>query len=297
MSETLSSSDPATDQQQQQQYYCYQCERSFVHRPRNAEGNENRLECPQCKGEFIEEVPNRTNEDFLVNSVQAHIDSGMHLSNVVRLMTDFISNPGPMPGNGSFQIQMVGRPEGSDLQNLLTHFLNVYEGNGSPPARQADLNKLQTEKVTQEIVDQKTQCSICMDDLKIDSTVKKLPCGHYFHEDCIMPWLRLHDTCPVCRESLAEDSPPPQQQPGNDLLLNFNNFAENLLFPFSPSQTNENNPNSTSSPINAFFPDSARSAPATTNLGSRPNNSTQSQPSNNDTTESRNRIEDFDDLD
>ena len=45
-------------------------------------------------------------------------------------------------------------------------------------------------------VEIKLQCSVCMEDYKVDETVHKLPCDHLFHENCIVPWLELHDTCP-----------------------------------------------------------------------------------------------------
>lgn len=47
-----------------------------------------------------------------------------------------------------------------------------------------------------------TCCSICLADYKGSDMLRMLPdCGHVFHVKCIDPWLRLHPTCPVCRNS------------------------------------------------------------------------------------------------
>lgn len=50
------------------------------------------------------------------------------------------------------------------------------------------------------------QCPICLKELVKDETVK-LPCDHKFHSVCILPWLKMVNTCPVCRLELPTDDP------------------------------------------------------------------------------------------
>ncbi|XP_041013676.1 RING-H2 finger protein ATL70-like [Juglans microcarpa x Juglans regia] len=54
-----------------------------------------------------------------------------------------------------------------------------------------------------------SSCSICLADYKDTDVLRLLPhCGHLFHLKCVDSWLRLHATCPVCRNSpLAEAFP------------------------------------------------------------------------------------------
>ena len=46
-------------------------------------------------------------------------------------------------------------------------------------------------------------CAICQEEFKVGDIMVPLPCNdihpHIFHKDCISPWVRSHDTCPVCR--------------------------------------------------------------------------------------------------
>lgn len=46
------------------------------------------------------------------------------------------------------------------------------------------------------------QCFVCFEEFNKDEKVKRLPCGHHYHCDCILPWLQQHGTCPVCRKTL-----------------------------------------------------------------------------------------------
>ena len=33
-----------------------------------------------------------------------------------------------------------------------------------------------------------------------------LPCGHMFHDNCVTKWLKIHNTCPLCRFELPTDN-------------------------------------------------------------------------------------------
>ncbi|XP_034664487.1 E3 ubiquitin-protein ligase Iruka [Drosophila subobscura] len=123
---------------------------------------------------------------------------------------EFVTGPGGgVPGNS--HMFFMGNPgdyawgrEG--LDTIVTQMLNQMETSGPPPLSSNRINEIPNVQITSEEVEKKMQCSICWDDFKMDETVRKLPCSHLYHENCIVPWLNLHSTCPICRKSLANDA-------------------------------------------------------------------------------------------
>ena len=83
------------------------------------------------------------------------------------------------------------------LQHLAENDPNRY---GPPPAQKEAVEALPTVTVKENL-----QCSVCLDDFEIGAEAKEMPCKHKFHSGCIMPWLELHCSCPVCRFQLPAD--------------------------------------------------------------------------------------------
>ena len=48
------------------------------------------------------------------------------------------------------------------------------------------------------------RCAICLEDFEPREQVMLTPCDHMFHEECILPWVKSHGQCPVCRFVLSE---------------------------------------------------------------------------------------------
>ncbi|TVU01126.1 hypothetical protein EJB05_53425, partial [Eragrostis curvula] len=44
------------------------------------------------------------------------------------------------------------------------------------------------------------QCCVCISTCRDGEEMRRLPCGHAFHRDCVDRWLaRCRRTCPLCR--------------------------------------------------------------------------------------------------
>ncbi|KAK4774720.1 hypothetical protein SAY86_009655 [Trapa natans] len=89
------------------------------------------------------------------------------------------------------------------IQQLAENDPNRY---GTPPASKSAVEALPMVRITDEILSSEmNQCAVCQDEFEKDTEVKQMPCKHIYHSDCLLPWLELHSSCPVCRHELPTD--------------------------------------------------------------------------------------------
>ncbi|KAG8005253.1 hypothetical protein GBF38_011230 [Nibea albiflora] len=131
------------------------------------------------------------------------------------------SRPEQRPAvEGSNMLQLYANPGDyawgqGGLDAVITELLGQLENSGPPPAQKEMISTLPTVCIAQEQTDCRLECPVCREEYSLGESVRKLPCLHYFHSECIVPWLELHDTCPVCRKSLdgVDNSLLPTSEP------------------------------------------------------------------------------------
>ncbi|KAI8071732.1 hypothetical protein BC940DRAFT_293573 [Gongronella butleri] len=75
----------------------------------------------------------------------------------------------------------------------------------SPPAQPTPVppQELQNPQ-NQQNQQQEEACVICLDDFVHGEVVRKLPCGHEYHCECIDPWLTIKSaSCPLCKHDCS----------------------------------------------------------------------------------------------
>lgn len=91
------------------------------------------------------------------------------------------------------------------IQQLAENDPNRY---GTPPASKSAIQALPVIKITNDLMDSdSSQCAVCKDSFELGEEAKQMPCKHIYHSDCILPWLEMHNSCPVCRYELPTDDP------------------------------------------------------------------------------------------
>ncbi|KAK4130787.1 hypothetical protein BT67DRAFT_452237 [Trichocladium antarcticum] len=194
-----------------------------------------------------------------------------------------------MPGVGDPNQRNRGGPEGgvglaAGIQEILTSLFNPASAvagdavftqealdriisnlmeaspqtNAAPPATQSAIDNLEKKSLSQEMLgtDAKAECTICIDEINKGDEVVVLPCKHWYHGECVVLWLKEHNTCPICRKAIEAG-------------INNNNSNNNSQQSQQPPQPQQPHPPSNPSPTtptsasvsSAFFPFSAFNPP------------------------------------
>jgi division protein 1 len=97
------------------------------------------------------------------------------------------------------------------LDQIISTLMEQHPTSNAPgPAPPEAIAALPKKLLDEELLgpEGKGECSVCMDDVHIGDEVVMLPCSHWFHEACASAWLGEHNTCPICRKSIGDETPP-----------------------------------------------------------------------------------------
>ena len=114
--------------------------------------------------------------------------------------------------------------------NIIMSFDSSHKGN--PPASEnaiKNLKKIEINKDNIKNFNEET-CNVCLENYVEGQTSIKIECGHNFHDNCIIKWLKMRNTCPVCRHELESNDPNYEKRKHShrETLRNFhNNFGNN----------------------------------------------------------------------
>ena len=114
--------------------------------------------------------------------------------------------------NGNFQDNYSSNFRSNYRGNFLEEILRILQPNmqeserrAHPPTSKENLNKLKQFNMNEKYCKKENNkvelpnCCICLDEIALGEKSTLLPCGHMFHSNCILTWLKKNNTCPMCR--------------------------------------------------------------------------------------------------
>lgn len=97
---------------------------------------------------------------------------------------------------------------GTGLQTFILRFAEngANVRSGSLPASRAAVEAMPVSQFIKNSIEaDDIQCAVCKEVFLKGAEVREMPCKHFYHSDCILPWLALHCSCPICRHEMPTD--------------------------------------------------------------------------------------------
>ena len=217
-------------------YWCHLCKKEFtkLYIP-NID-----IQCVYCGNTFCEELENNISinselhpihyEPFSSRNNNEENSSNNLLNHI--LFSQGAAHPRSSHGlldlilNYAF-IQNYNR----NLENIINQILmNDNNKYGNPPASQSAVDKLENFKISEKKLKEfgiENSCPVCKEDFIVNEDCLLMPCEHHFHKDCLIPWLKERNSCPVCRFELPTDDEDFERRKKEALKNNNNNNRNN----------------------------------------------------------------------
>lgn len=189
--------------------------------------------------EVIVSVPNQqpsTQQQQATPNAQQQTGEQQHFRIPLQFTYTFAAPPPPQSPNASqqqqgqqqggqqipfFFVPMFGFPHPQHMMNwqdILQRSFDEQKPQGPPRTSKDFLEKLPVFKYTEQREQHMKKshdscvCAVCQCDFEKGDELLQLPCQHVYHKDCIMPWMKEHNTCAVCRFELETADPEQEKQ-------------------------------------------------------------------------------------
>ncbi|RID71584.1 hypothetical protein BRARA_C03512 [Brassica rapa] len=183
-------------------YWCYMCSQAV-----NPIIDDDEIKCSHCGSEFVEEMGEEIEfgtrfrrTEFGVDNDEVNIADVDGNDNHRRSRHRDREHDREIELDRAAILQLI-----QDTDRIFDRLLHSVDDDDSIrrqwtlPARNEAVGNLPTVKVCEPLT-----CSVCLEDFAKGSEAKEMPCKHKFHIQCIVPWLELHSSCPVCRYVLSD---------------------------------------------------------------------------------------------
>uniref|UniRef100_A0A3Q7FZK3 RING-type E3 ubiquitin transferase n=1 Tax=Solanum lycopersicum TaxID=4081 RepID=A0A3Q7FZK3_SOLLC len=183
-------------------YWCYRCNRFY------RVWSEESITCPDCNTGFVEEIEAPTRSTLSGSRRRRFPPAVMQTA---ARSTD--QSPASGYGSGSSPGVRRNRRNTGDRSpfNPVIVLRAQIEANGigrmeNPPASKAAIESLPTIEIIHSHIVAESCCAVCKEAFELGTEAREMPCKHLYHSDCILPWLSLRNSCPVCRHELPSES-------------------------------------------------------------------------------------------
>jgi E3 ubiquitin-protein ligase RNF115/126 len=101
----------------------------------------------------------------------------------------------------------------SAFEDFVNRTMQMQEPASKPAAKEAvgklpiiTVEEKHCKKDEEKDILEPPSCPVCIDEISIGNEAMFMPCGHIFHPNCLKPWLKDNNTCPICRKELPVEN-------------------------------------------------------------------------------------------